>query len=73
MVTVSPGLGIAPVPSFKTCFVTPMMTFVREKFRYWNCAWVGILGADSRRRENIYDMWKEDRRKRAEDPTGERG
>ena len=33
MVTLSPTLGIAPSPSLRTVFVTPMIADVREKRR----------------------------------------
>jgi hypothetical protein len=33
MVTLSPTLGIPPLPSLRTVFVTPMIAGVREKLR----------------------------------------
>ena len=36
-----------------------MVMFVREKFRYWDFVWIGILEVEILRRENRYDIWRE--------------
>lgn len=57
MVTVSPFLGIGPLPSARTVLVTPMIAAVLEKFLVLEVEILWSLVADVRSEER--NMWEE--------------